>query len=133
MASLSFYHSSRMDWWPAAQTKGEVDSLMIGDYEEHPDGGVLECGEFGIRWHDLGGRHGPSPRLEMFGDSWACLTTPHGAALVAWLAANHKKPVQPEAVCAFLRSIGCKDRSDKDSTTFHGSISGPGFDPREAR
>lgn len=88
-----------------------VDEIMIGEYSG--GGGVsIELGEFAIRWHDHGDGK-PVPRLEMFGDSWACLASEDGALIIQWLVGQHRKGPSPAEVCAFLSSIGMKDRSDK--------------------
>jgi hypothetical protein len=50
--------------WYSGSMSSQSPTIMIGDYPS--DGGTR--GEFAIRWHDIGGS--PSPRLEVFDDSW---------------------------------------------------------------
>lgn len=118
---LRFYQASRMGWWDAIQRatcrhdKPYVDEVMIGDYPK--GGGVGPLGEFGIRWYDHGHRTRLAARLEVFGDAWAALGSEQGRSLVAWLVEQHGKNPAPEAVCAFLVSIGCVDKSDVKTPT----------------
>lgn len=82
---------------------GEAPEIVIGLY--HADNGGTQ-GEFAIRWHDLAQPRAPTPRLEIFADSWKvffAMPELHGLAnLSATL------PSQDEVI-AFLAQAGFRD------------------------
>ena len=103
---LGFTHLSQSWYGKSSLASADyIDEVMIGHYS--PGGGT--SGEFGIRWHSLGG--GDIPRLEAFNDSWHTLY--HCQNLLAYLADHDDEPMSPEELCEWLVENGFKDLTQR--------------------
>ena len=104
---LSFYQSSRQDYWESTHQYNEyVDEVMFGI--ENIEGGVTS--ELFVRWYDIGGKL--SPRFEMFVASipemeLSLLTRVIQSAL------DYGDDLTPEDFCKCLQWLGFRDTSDE--------------------
>ena len=67
--------------------------------------------EFSIRWHQLQAERPPSPRVDVFDDSW--LAFAELADVFAWLAFLHGTDPTPKQVCDGLLAMGFEDRTER--------------------
>jgi hypothetical protein len=82
----------------------EVDVVYFGLSSE--GGGT--CGEFSMKWIDLG-NHGPTPLFGAFDDSWRAL--PHIQDVLNALA--KRRSATPAEFCALLVECGFKDETEE--------------------
>jgi hypothetical protein len=90
-----------------------ADALLHGDYADqvvigrYVEGGGCDC-EFVMRWYQLGGAS--TPRLEMFGDSWARLS--FFSDLLAALTTRGKL-LTPQDLARILLDLGYRDTTQR--------------------
>lgn len=86
---------------------GLIDRIMIGVYL--PSGGTT--GEFSISWSKLAGES--TPKLEAFDYAWLVMS--QMPELVGVLTTLDSEKPTPEQVADILRSLGYKDRTERES------------------
>lgn len=84
------------------------DEVMFGFYS--PDGGT--SGEMGMRWYDLGGSHGVTPRLEVFNDAWHSLA--QFKDVIDALAELDNTRITAKEFCALLDRHGFTDKTERE-------------------
>jgi hypothetical protein len=104
-----FTHTSRAYYGPSWLARSaHSDEVIFGHYhftpEGHDDG---TTGEMTMTWEDLGGRHGPAARLNVYHDAWAVLAAMPD--LIAALGKMENENITPEGFTALLLSLGFRD------------------------
>lgn len=95
-------------WYAHANREpGQVDSIMIGYYNEEMGG---TTGEFEVQWIELAGKS--VPRLKVFDDGWNALY--EFRDLLQAMSALDNLNVTPQFFCKILIALGIKDLTRRE-------------------
>lgn len=114
-STIRAYYVTSESWWGTEKMRllakeRIVEEIVFGMFSADGQGSDYELG---MRWHALSGI--PTPRLEIFQDSWAALEDLHDVFTA--LAKSCGKCISPSEFAALLLRLGFTDHTKRETPT----------------